>query len=80
MPFSVSALLLSASFLYDQKMIMPLSFMPFSFTPLSGLEYNELIIFPFCLFHLCPFPFLPLPGLMEVAKYAGFIYANFRGH
>jgi ABC-type uncharacterized transport system permease subunit len=47
---------------------MLLSFMPLSFMPLSvsaPLRFG-------------PFPFMPLSGLMEMANYAGFLYASFR--
>jgi hypothetical protein len=42
--------------------------MHLSFMPLSVLAP----------FRFSPFPFMPLSGLLEIADYAGFLYASFR--
>jgi hypothetical protein len=65
-----------ATFRFDQKLIMYISFLPLSFLPLSCLTktyYASFLSASFLSapFRFGPFPFWPLSGLIENADYAG---------
>jgi hypothetical protein len=78
LPLSVSAPfrlwhLFYATFRFGKYLILPNYFMLLYFMPLSFMPLSVSAPFRFG-----PFPFMPVSGLMEMANYAGFLYASFR--